>query len=395
MYRRQLNLLKKHSFFLFGARGTGKTQLLRENFLNEASLWIDLLKDQDFLVYSRNPDRLYEQTIAIVENNPNKIHWIIIDEVQKVSKLLDVVHRVLEEPKVSKKVFFALTGSSSRKLKRGGANLLAGRAINFYLFPLTFIELEKDFNLNTILNWGSLPLVIAGVDQTIRAEVLESYVANYLREEIKEEQIVRNIDPFTRFLEVAAQSSGDIVNYASIASDCQVDAKAVARYYQILEDTLLGFFLPSYHKSIRKQQTQSPRFYLFDLGVKQALQGTLDVPISEQTSSYGNIFEQFIILEIYRLNTYLKTRYKLYYLRTKDNAEIDLIVERPGEKTILIEIKSASNIADKHLTHLESFIADFKNSEAWVLSRETIERKKGDIHILPWQIGIKRLFKLL
>jgi predicted AAA+ superfamily ATPase len=195
-----------------------------------------------------------------------------------------------------------------------------------------------------------------------------------------------------RFLEVAAQSSGQLINYAAIGQDCQVDQKAVARYYQILEDTLLGVFVPAFHLSVRKQQSTSPRFYLFDLGIQRALRGALNVPVTPQSYEYGRAFEQFLILEVVRLNSYHRTRYKLSHLRTKDDAEVDLIIERPGSSTILMEIKSSSTPTLKHARHIALFQKDLKNSEAWLVSQDSAYREEQGVKFLPWQRALLELF---
>lgn len=392
MYPRIINILKSKSFFLFGARNTGKSHLLRQQFAAVSSLWIDLLSDREFVRYNSSPDLLTKQVKSLASEALAAKPWIVIDEVQRVPKLLNEVHLLLEDQSLHGKVFFALSRSSARKLKRGGANLLAGRALVNALFPLTFKELGSDFCLDEVLNWGSLPDVISQPEQLVRAEQLESYYYTYLREEIREEQVVRQLDPFTRFLETAALSSGHIVNYAAIGRDCQVDPKSVARYYQILEDTLLGMFLPSYHRSIRKQQTASSRFYLFDLGVQRALQGTLNVPITSGSYTYERAFEQFVILEIHRLNTYLRKRYRLYYLRTKDNNEIDLIIERPGQAVVIIEIKSTEHVNEQHAKSLRTFLKDFEAVEAYVLSRDEKSQEKDGVYYVHWQKGIEKLF---
>lgn len=392
MYQRTINILRTKSFLLLGARGTGKSHLLRDNFESNALLWIDLLSDRDFITYSRNPELLSKQIEELVKSSTSEKRWVVIDEVQRIPKLLNEVHLILENPKIRGKIFFGLTGSSARKLKRGAANLLAGRALVNNLFPLTHVEIGEDFKLDEVLNWGSLPLICSEKDPITKAETLLSYFATYLREEIREEQIVRNLDPFTRFLEVAAQVNGQIVNFAQVAEDCQVDAKAVARYFQILEDTLIGFYIPSYSRSIRKQQSQSPRFYLFDLGVLKAIRGTLTVPITPQTYGYGNSFEHFIVLEVIRLNHYLRKQYKFSYLRTKDGAEIDLIVERPGRATILLEIKSGTVATDSHAKYLRTFMDDFKQCEAWVISQDQKDRLDDGIRYLHWKRALDELF---
>jgi predicted AAA+ superfamily ATPase len=392
MYTRLCNVLKTRSFFLFGARGTGKSSYLQHLFGSEAVIWLDLLRDRDFVRYQRDPGLLYDQALSALSPKSATPRWIVIDEVQRVPKLLNEVHRVLESTEAHGKILFALTGSSARKLKRGGANLLGGRALVNNLFPLTAAELGKDFDLNTTLNWGSLPYIATEQDAATRRELLDSYYATYLREEIKEEQVVRQLDPFTRFLEVAAQTSGQFVNYAAIARDCQVGEKAVARYYQILEDTLLGVMIPSFDRSIRQQQSKSPKFYLFDIGVQRALSGALDAPITPKSYGYGRAFEQFLILEIYRLNSYLRKRFKLFHLRTKDDAEIDLVIEKPGEGYILIEIKSTQNASAQHGNHVRAFSQELPKSEAWVASLDEQNRKEGDLTFLHWQAALTRLF---
>ena len=221
---------------------------------------------------------------------------------------------------------------------------------------------------------------------------MESYHATYLREEIKEEQVVRQLDPFTRFLEVAAQSSGQVVNFASIARDCQVGEKAVARYYQILEDTLLGVMIPSFDRSVRQQQTKSPRFFFFDLGVQRALSGTISIPCTPQSYGYGRIFEQFVVLEIYRLNNYLRKRFKLFFLRTKDDVEVDLIIDRPGEKLLLIEIKSTDH-ADPHQgRHARAISKEIPDSEAWLVSQDKKNRNEDGLSLLHWREALLRIF---
>jgi predicted AAA+ superfamily ATPase len=358
----------------------------------EAALWIDLLRDRDFITYQKNPGLLYDQALSILSPGGPAQQWIVVDEVQRVPQILNEVHRVLESAEAHGKIFFALTGSSARKLRRGGANLLGGRALVNNLCPLTAAELGRDFDLQSTLNWGSLPYVATESDETTRRELLDSYYATYLREEIKEEQVVRQLDPFTRFLEVAAQTSGQIVNYAAIARDCQVGEKAVARYYQILEDTLLGMMIPSFDRSIRQQQSKSPRFYLFDLGVQRALSGTLNVPVTPQSYGYGRVFEQFLVLEIYRLNSYLRKRYKVSYLRTKDDAEVDLVVERPGEGYVLLEIKSTQNASVQHGKHVQAFTRELPKSEGWVVSLDEHDRAEGTLRFLHWRSALDLLF---
>jgi predicted AAA+ superfamily ATPase len=190
-----------------------------------------------------------------------------------------------------------LTSSSARKLKRGSANLLAGRAFTYKLFPLTHLELAKQFDLNQALTYGTLPKLLEYEDNNDKVEFLRSYTQTYLREEIQIEQLVRRLNPFRDFLELAAQNNGEILNYTKISRDIGVDHKTVANYYQILEDTLVGFYLPPFHKSVRKRQLESPKFYLFDTGVKRALERSFNIPLNKRSYAYGKAFEHFVILE--------------------------------------------------------------------------------------------------
>ncbi len=386
--------MTSQSFFLFGARATGKSYLLEDRFGQQRTIWINLLDDEKFLTLTKRPRFLEQMLVEFVESSGAVPDWIVLDEIQRVPKLLNEVHRLLEAKEWRGKLKFALTGSSARKLKRLGGNMLAGRALLNSLFPLTFIELDKDFSLARVLNWGSLPGVYSAQDDEQRSAMLRSYVATYLSEEIREEQVVRQLDPFARFLEVAAQSSGAIVNHSSIGRDCQVDAKAVGRYFQILQDTLLGYALPAYARSVRKQQRQAPKFYLFDLGVQRALRGALSIPVEPQTYDYGRCFEQLVILEIYRLNQYLNRDLRLSYLRTKDDAEIDLIIERPDRKNWLVEIKATTQVSDEEAAKVERFLPDFPNSTAVVLSNDNTPRTVGRTRVLPWQRGIREILGL-
>src|SRR4029434_4072372 len=379
MIHRILKPLKSNSFFLFGARGTGKSTFLRNYFDLEQTLWIDLLDPLQEHLFFRNPDLLRER----VREEKKRISWEVLDEVQKTPRLLDVVHQLIGETKIK----FALTGSSARKLKRGAANLLAGRAFVNHLHPFTHLELGPSFDLTASLHWGTLPKVTQLNTPEERTAFLKTYALIYLKEEIGSEQIVRRLDPFRKFLEVASQCNGEVLNYSNIARDVGVDTKTVQSYFEILEDTLVGFLLPSYHRSIRKQQRQNPKFYFFDLGVKRALDGSLVQPPVPNTYGFGKLFEHFLILEVLRLHDYFQKRVRPSYWLTKDGAEIDLILERPGASTILIEVKSSENVDERDTKPLERFLKDFKNAEAYCLSRDPHPKKIGAIRCLPWMMG--------
>jgi len=286
-----------------------------------------------------------------------------------------------------------LTGSSIRKLKHGVANLLAGRAFLYKLFPLTFLELKSGFDLNQILLFGSLPEVINLKSRKDKLRYLNTYIHTYLREEIVSEQIIRNIEPFRHFLEVAGQCNGSILNHSRIAREAGVDYKSSQRYFEILEDTLLGFRLPAFSMSIRRQQNKAPKFYLFDLGVARALAGLMDVQVQPSTYSFGSCFEHFIIAEIYRLNEYYETHYKLSYFQSKDGVEIDLILQKGYEK-IFIEIKSKKRVLSNDLRNLKSVKKNIPKAKYFLLSLDAIERKEDGIRLVHWQEGLRRIFKL-
>lgn len=383
MFRRIITIPQSNSFFLFGARGTGKTSLLRDMFSDERRvLWVDLLSAKVERAFAENPDRLTE----ILDAAAPLPEWVVIDEVQKVPRLLDVVHKEIE----SRRLKFALTGSSARKLRRGGANLLAGRAFVHNLFPLTHRELDSAFDLENVLRWGSLPHLYALADDTERALYLEAYVQMYFKEEVVAEQIVRSITPFRKFLDIAAQASGTILNFSKIGEDVGVDPKTARGYFDILEDTLLGFYLPAFDRSIRKQQVKAPKFYLFDLGVKRALDNTLGLPL-RSAAELGVAFEHFIICEIARLNSYLHTRCKMSYFASKGGLEIDLVLEQPGGQVTLVEIKSTDQVQERHLAHMTAVLKDHPNFVAMCLCREKTARRVNNVSIVPWEEGLQAL----
>lgn len=381
---RLLVLPKNHSFFLFGARNTGKSTLLENQYDATFSISIDLLDSEEEERFRRDPNILYQIVTAL----PPTITHVIIDEVQKVPKLLDIVQRLIKDTDK----YFVMTGSSAHKLKKGGGNLLAGRAFIYSLFPFTSVELGSDFNLESALQWGTLPQILTCKDDKERQEFLHAYVHIYLKEEIWQEHLVRKLDPFRRFLEVAAQSNGKTINTSNIARDVGVDDKTITAYYSILEDTLIGFLLEPFHHSFRKRLSNKPKFYFFDMGVVRALSHLMGVPIVPQTYDHGNAFEHFIILECMRLANYYNKEYRFSYLRTVNDAEIDLIVERPGKPLLCIEIKSARHIDAVDINVLRKLCKDLPNSEAICLCNEKYPKQIDNVTVLPWQQGLKQYF---
>lgn len=381
MVNRALKPLISQSFFLFGARGTGKSTLVKERFGGNAH-YLDLLQPELEDRLLRRPQDLLT---LIGDDAPE---WVIIDEVQKVPKLLDVVHSLIEETGQK----FILTGSSARKLKRGGANLLAGRAFVYYLFPFVSYELDSPLALSEVLQFGSLPKVIALESTREKIAFLHAYSLTYIKEEVVAEQLLRNHDPFRTFLRLAADQSGKLVNHSSLARQVGVDHKTVLNYFSILEDTLIGFHLPSFHLSVRKSQIVAPKFYFFDLGVKNALAETIDLSPKSGTSFFGDLFEHFFILECFRANHYSEKNYRMAYLRTKGGFEIDLILSR-GKENYFIEVKSALEIDHAEIERLRRSTADIKEVTAtFYVSRDEAEITIEGVQCLHWQKFLQRMF---
>ena len=384
MIPRLLQVPEDESFFLFGPRGVGKTTLLKHLPWLSSALYINLLKAGDEQRFARNPDEL----ASIVKALPENTSHIIIDEVQKLPKLLDIVHDLIET--TSKK--FVLTGSSARKLKHGGANLLAGRAFVYHLYPFIWLEIPQQFNLNDALCWGMLPKINEYTTPDKKHLFLDAYTNTYLKEEIWAEQFIRELDPFRRFLEVAAQTNGKIVNFSNIARDVGTSDKNIQKYFSILEDTMLGFFLEAFQHSFRKRLSKTPKFYFFDTGVVRALTAQLGLPLLQSTSQFGDAFEHFVILQCKELAGYYYRNYRFSYLKTKDDAEIDLVVERPGLPLLFIEIKSSDNVQPVHLMTLKRNAHDFGNCEAICLSRDPYIKEIDGIKVFPWMEGVRKYF---
>lgn len=352
------------------------------------SLWLDLLDSELEATLAQHPENLRE----MIEALPPTTRLIVIDEVQKVPSLLNAVHKLIEK---KQNFIFILSGSSARKLKRGGANLLAGRALLCSLDPFVSFELNKEFDLPHALNYGMLPLVWNNRAPDYCQHFLRTYAHTYLKEEIAQEQLVRRLEPFRKFLEVAAQNNGKIVNYASVARDCGVTDKTVADYYSILEDTLLGFALEPFHHSFRKRFRIKPKFYLFDTGITRALNRTISVEAIPKTSQYGDLFEHFIVLEVRKLVHLFAPDTRMTFLQTEGGREIDLVLERPGKPLAFVEIKSAQSIQNQHLESLKAIAPDFPNAELFCLCQEPFPRMTAEnIRILPWQQGLREIFSI-
>ncbi|NBX18326.1 MAG: ATP-binding protein [Proteobacteria bacterium] len=400
MFYRTVKPSTQSSFFIFGARGTGKSTFIEHQLLPswgvtvppelllkgkwsfENVMYFDLLDDEVEEALAKDPEMLKRELAALKE----KPKWVIIDEVQKIPRLLDVVHSLIEKQKIK----FILSGSSARKLKKEGANLLGGRAFEYSLMPLTSIELGDSFHLDDVLNFGSLPAVFSFSANEDKGKFLRSYVRSYVKMEIQIEQLLRKLDPFREFLDVSAQMNGKILNFTRIARDVGVDVKTVQLYYLILEETYLGFRLPSFHHSIRKSQILSPKFYYFDVGVKRALEQSLHAGLAPGTSYYGEVFEHFIILEFYRLNLYHDADFRLSFFATKEGAEVDLVLSR-GKEVIFVEIKSSEQIDPTEVRKLKA-IGKNVATQCYYLSKCKVPQEVEGVRCLPWQKGLKEIF---
>lgn len=369
---------------MFGPRGSGKSTLLHRHFPATDTLFLDLLDIQlfdDLMMDSGRFERIINASDAVHKR-------VVIDEIQKFPRLLDVVHQQIQKTKRQ----FIMTGSSARKLKQAGTNLLAGRAWLYNLYPFTSKELVSDFDLKRALERGTLPEAYLAPSAMDTREYLKSYVATYLEKEIQQEQWVRNLEPFRRFLAVAAQMNGKILNRSTIAREVGVNDVTVANYFEILEDTLLGFHLPAYHQSVRKAQRLAPKFYFIDPGIKRALDRTLVVELLPQTYAWGDSFEHWVILEIYKNASYLRYDWKFSYLRTKDDLEIDLIIDRPGLPMALVEIKSKEKVSEADAKALESLGPDIKRkAERFLLSMDPLEATFGRTRAFHWMKGLQVL----
>jgi len=354
--------IEEGSIFLFGARQTGKSTSLEQQFKN-ATIF-DLLDGDLKRRFRERPSLLYD----LLQDKPEG-SIVVIDEIPEVPELLNEVHRLIQK----KRLRFVLCGSSARKLKRKGYNTLGGRAIPCYFYPFVSSELH-DFDLEKALLSGMLPPhYLAKSPQ----KLLSAYIDVYLREEIKEEALSRNVDVFQRFLNVAALSSSEIVNYTSIAADCGVSAKTVKEYFNILEDTLIGYTIPSYTKTIKRKVAQAPKFYFFDVGVYNYLMKRTS--LAPGSPEYGHAFEHFVVQEVRAYLGYHHDVKSLCYWHTYNNKEIDLVI---GEAEIGIEIKSADEIQSKHLSNFKDYMDEYPQSRCIVVSRDKLSRRQGNIEII-------------
>lgn len=379
MFKRRLVLPKPgtESFFLWGPRQTGKSTLLRQTYSD--GRWIDLLKAEEFRRYVARPE-LLRQEIEAGETEPGR--QIVIDEIQKVPALLDEVHWLIE----NRGLHFALCGSSARKVKRGAANLLGGRATRYELHGLSASELGREFDLDRMLNHGYLPRIYGA---TRPKRMLDAYVADYLKEEIAAEGLVRSLPSFSDFLDAAALSDAELVNFSSIARECGVSSNTTKSYFQILEDTLIGRWLPAYRKRPKRRVIGSPKFYFHDVGVVNRLARRGELLSGSEI--YGKAFENWVFHELSAFVSYREFDGALSYWRVASGIEVDFVL---GNMQLAIEAKSSARITRDHLKGLRSLVEDHPHvGRRVVVCREPRARKTDDgIEILPATTFVRRLW---
>ena len=365
MYARIISYPKDRSFFLFGPRSTGKSTWVQEEF--PSALFVDLLKASTFTRLTAQPDRL-ERMI------PDRFSdWVIIDEIQKIPSLLDEIHRLIER----RGLRFILTGSSARKLRRGGVNLLGGRALTLRMYPLTAAELKSDFDLQRALGHGLIPLAYRSEDPR---DFLESYIQVYLQEEIVQESLIRNIGSFTRFLESASFSQGSILNVSTVARDCAVPRKTVEGYFDILNDLQIGYRIPIFQKRAKRKTQAHPKFYFFDAGLFTALRPLGPLEAAGETT--GPALETLVLQELMALSSYLRKRYQIYYWRSANNLEVDFVLY--GERAFFaIEVTKVSRVREDDAAGLKAFLKEYPKATAFLLYGGADRYDEDQIHFTP------------
>ncbi len=364
--------LDNESAFLWGARQTGKSTLL--NHLFPDSLYFDLLLSDEYNRFIGNEGLLRQ----IVESS-NKKGPVIIDEIQRIPQLLNEVHWLI----VNKNKQFILSGSSPRKILKSGGNLLGGRAIRYELFPLSYSEIDN-FDLLHALNYGLLPRHYLSKNPQ---RLINAYIGSFLKDEIAREANIRNIPSFSKFLEFASFSNGEIANYANIATDCGVSAPTIKEYFQILEDTLVGRFIPSFQKKPMRRVILSPKFYFFDIGIANNLMKRGEIRYGSDT--FGHAFEHFICNELIAHRHYSGLDYQLAYWRTASQYEVDFIL---GNHEVAIEVKSTEQASSRHFKGLKAFSEEYKVKRLIVVSNDKYYRKDNTIEIFPWAEFLQQLW---
>lgn len=382
MFQRIFSFPKKASFFLFGPRQCGKSTLI-ESHLHDKYFVIDLLQSDIYFKYSKHPDLFRKEVLYKVESK--KTNTVFVDEIQKIPALLDEIQFLMRKTPCQ----FIMTGSSARKLKRGAANLLAGRAIQKNLFPLIFREIGDHFDLQSALQLGTLPAVLTQERDEVRS-MLKAYAQTYLREEIQQEGIVRNLAGFSRFLDVACAQFTEITNYTAIGSECGLQARSVQSYYDILEDTLVGHRLPGFDRSVRKQLSVSPKFYFFDNGVTNAVNQLLNDELSPVVA--GKLFEQWLVNEVRAYLSYTESDVRMYYWRTNNEAEIDVILAKRKEPLVAVEIRYKKSVARRDCRSFKGFAEEYPKVKKILVCLTQEAYHEGDVLVESWSAFLGQLW---
>ena len=368
----------EETFFLWGPRQTGKSTLLRRRY--PRARWIDLLKADEFRRYAVHPERLRQEIDA---ERPDPGRQIVIDEIQKVPALLDEVHWLIE----NRGLHFALCGSSARKVRRGAANLLGGRGLRYHLHGLTAAEIGSAFDLRRMLNHGYLPRMYEAARPGRR---LDAYIADYLREEVAAEGLVRNLPAFAGFLDAAALDDGGLVNCSNVARECGVSSHTVKGYFDVLEDTLLGRRLPAWRKRPKRRTIGAPKFYFADVGVVNRLARRGD--LAPGSELYGRAFENWVFHELCAFLDYGEVDGGLSYWRLAGGTEVDFVL---GDMRLAVEAKASARIGGQHLKGLRSLAVDHPGVGRRVVAcLEPRARRTADgIDILPATVFARRLWQ--
>ena len=375
MYNRILDIdnENKDSVFLWGARQVGKTTWLNARY--SACRTYDLLRPSEFERLLRRPEILSEELEGFGEDDT-----VIIDEIQKLPQLLDEVHSLIQR----KNIRFILSGSSARKLRRLGSNLLGGRAVREQMFPLVSAEIP-DFDLIRAVNNGMIPRHYMVENPKER---LRGYIGVYLNEEIRQEALARNLQSFSRFLEIAAQCDGEMLVYKNIAQDCGIDYRTVKEYFTILEDTLVGYLIPGFTLSRKRRAIAAPKFYLFDVGLANYL--THRSAMKPGSDDFGHAFEHLIIQEIIAYLGYHHIDERLTYWRTSGGYEVDAIV---GDGRLAIEVKSTDEAKSRHTRSLKAFCEDFPEARLIIVSLDKYRRTMNGVEVIPATDFLKDLWR--
>lgn len=384
---------KGQSVLVLGPRGAGKSYYVNSLMAKtENKLVYDLLGSEEYQKYLQEPSRIRHEIEYILNAKSSPGITVFIDEVQKIPALLDEAQKMIDAHQ--NRCVFILTGSSARKLKRGKANLLAGRALFVPFFPLNHQEIDFAINLHKILQFGTLPKAFVQNDEEVVENYLKTYAYSYLKEEILEESLARNIDGFSRFLEIAAFENGNPINHSKIAGQVGVSDKTVAAQFQILEDTLIAKRIPAWTYSPRKQMTRAAKYYFFDNGILNSLTGELSTELKQGSYRFGKLFENLVVNEIMKFNTLSGKNLNLYCYRTSGGQEIDLLLQRNVHTPpIAVEIKSSTTPTVRDVKPLERFSEDYPNSKRFVICRTQHPFEEEGIEFLPFPEGIERIFE--